>query len=150
MACSIGEIMEDKGHEMEEANCIKVIGEVDEDEEISEDCHYYYLGTNLLERGKVIEALEAFIKSLELREHYITRYRISVCYDKLGLPDLAFQYIEQAYKGKTDNDKVAYEFAIKLASRNKILEAKEVLVGLLARNASYKKAQILLQTLSTV
>ena len=112
-----------------------------------EDGYYYNLGKGALERGKIKEALEAFKKSLELRNHFKTLAQMSVCYDRLGLPDLAFRHLELAYKANPRNDKTAYDFAEKLRADNRIAEAKEVLEDLLSRNSSYKKARILLQTL---
>jgi tetratricopeptide (TPR) repeat protein len=125
---------------------IKAIREVDKDV-ISEDDYYYNLGRNLLEQGKINEALESLKKSLELRNHFKTLAQISVCYDKLGLADLAFKYLELGYKANPRNDKVAYDFAEKLKDNNRITEAKEILESILSRNLSYNKAKILLRIL---
>jgi tetratricopeptide (TPR) repeat protein len=120
----------------------------DEEDEISEGLRYYYRGTNLLDEGKINEALELFRKSLELENHFKTLEQISDCYDKLGLAEPALKYIELAYQVNPRNDHTACKFAEQLKNNNRLTEAKIILESILLRSPSRKKAQILLQSLN--
>ena len=125
---------------------IRVVGRFGE-EELTEDSYYYCLGKERLDRGDVKEALRLFRISLYLREHFKTLSQISVCYDRLGMADLALEYSGLAYRANPRNNKTAYLFAEQLVRNDRLAEAREILQFISTVDPSYKKARLLLEDL---
>ena len=113
------------------------------DEALSE----YFEGIRLLENNSLREALEHFLYSLELDEHFKTCHQIYKVYDKLGDQESAYTYIIRAYKLNPNNDLVAFELAKKKVEKDLIDEAKFILSGILKRNPTYGPAKKMLNSI---
>lgn len=123
---------------------IRVVGRFGE-EELTEDSYYYRLGKDALDQGRAKEALRHFKISLYLREHFKTLSQMSVCYDRLGLGDLALKYAGLAHRAAPRNNKTAYLFAEQLIRNDRLAEAREILQSISTVDPSYKKARLLLE-----
>ena len=60
---------------------------------------------------------------------------------------MASYYLALAYKTNSKSDKVSFEYAKVLIDENKLNKAKEILLKILKRNPSYKKAKILYENI---
>jgi cytochrome c-type biogenesis protein CcmH/NrfG len=84
-----------------------------------------------------------------MEPHFKTYERLYKCYIAKNEQTKANACIKQAYSLNPNNDKVAYEYVLNILSNNNdICEVKRVLNEILKRNKTYKKAQLLLDSLS--
>lgn len=105
----------------------------------------YLEGCELLEGGKYREAASRFMESLDETPHFKTFERLGECYAALNDPEKAFECAEAAFGLNPRSDKIALRYAELLVRyNNDFPRAREVLSEILARNPSYKAAQVLL------
>lgn len=108
---------------------------------MEKDAYYYYIAANEhYEKGQIAEAIKLFLKSLEMGCHFKTCEKLYWCYNSLGQYDLADCFIKRAYEENNRNDKVAYLYAKRLIDKKELDKAREILLSILKRNPSYKKA----------
>ncbi len=110
---------------------------------MQQDSYYYYIkGDDFLNKRKIDLAIAYFRKSLELSEHFKTYFKLYECYKMLNQFEKANNYLKLAYLLNKKNDKTALEYAKVLIDNGSVSEAKIILLDILKRNPSYKKATI--------
>lgn len=108
---------------------------------IEKDAYYYYIKANeYYNNGQIEEAIHLFFKSLDLDYHFKTYEKLYWCYSSLQQYDLANYFLKRAYEENNNNDKVAYLYAKVLIDKKQIDKACEILLSIIKRNPSYKKA----------
>lgn len=108
---------------------------------MQEDSYYYYIkGDESLKKGEIDVAILCFKKSLNSSKHFKTYFKLYECYTIIEQFDTANSYLELAYFLNKKNDKTALEYAKFLIDRGCISEAKNILMDIIKRNPSYKKA----------
>ena len=118
---------------------------------MEKDAYYYYnVASELYENGQIEEAIKGFLKSLEMDYHFKTYEKLYWCYHSLQQYDLANYFIKRAYEENNRNDKVAFLYAKVLIEKNELRAAHEILLSIIVRNPSYKKAQQAYLKLQTV
>lgn len=106
------------------------------------DAYYYYRQADeFLKQGQMEEAIKFFLLSLESEYHFKTYEKLYECYQNLGQYDLANYFIKRAYEENPQNDKTAFLYSKVLIEKKEIKKAKGLLLSILKRNSSYKKAQ---------
>jgi len=109
---------------------------------MEKDAYYYYIVANEhYNNGQIEEAIHLFLKSLEMDYHFKTYEKLYWCYNSLQQYDLANYFIKRAYEENNNNDKVAYLYAKVLIDKKQIEKAREILLSIINRNPSYKKAE---------
>lgn len=109
---------------------------------MEKDSYYYYRVANeYLNDGQIEEAIKLFLKSLDLDYHFKTYEKLYWCYCSLNQYDLANYFIKRAYGENNKNDKVAYLYAKELINKGKLKKARKILLSIIKRNPSYKKAE---------
>ena len=105
----------------------------------------YLEGNELFREGKYKEAAEAFILSNSKAEHFKTYERLAECYLHMGLTQKALECYEKGYRLNDRNDGLSCKYAeCLLKYTGKSEYAGKLLKNILDRNASYKKAQELM------
>lgn len=108
------------------------------------DSYYYYrLGENYLIKKEYQNAIKNFLISLKLQVHYKTYEKLYECCNDINQIDLAGYFIRLAYEANSKNDKVSFIYATVLIEEHDLDLAKKILLEILKRNPSYKKAKIL-------
>lgn len=107
----------------------------------------YFEGIRLLKNNSLDIALNHFLYSLQLDEHFKTCYQIYKIYDELGAKECAYKYLIRAYKLNPNNDLVAFELAKKKVEKDLIDEAKSILSRILTRNPTYGPAKKMINLL---
>lgn len=109
---------------------------------MEKDAYYYYIAANeYYNNDQIEEAIHYFLKSLDLNYHFKTYEQLYWCYSSLQQHDLANYFIKRAYEENDRNDKVAYLYAKVLINKKQLHSAREILLAILKRNPSYKKAE---------
>lgn len=106
----------------------------------------YLAGCERLENGDYRGAVRLLSESCRKEPHFKTLEWLYRCYIALGERDKAFQCIENAYRLNPRNDLTALEYA-RMITESDTGKARTVLVGILARNPSYKPAEMMLNEL---
>ncbi|MDE7479118.1 MAG: tetratricopeptide repeat protein [Lachnospiraceae bacterium] len=118
------------------------VEEGDDEGEVEEDAYYYYCEANEhYNNGQIEEAIQLFLKSLNMDYHFKTYEKLYWCYHSLHQYDLANYFIKRAYEENNNNDKVAYLYAKVLIDKKELDKAREILLSIIKRNPSYKKAE---------
>lgn len=109
---------------------------------MKKDAYYYYMAANeYFENGQIEDAIKFFLKSLDMEYHFKTYEKLYWCYNSLQQYDLANYFIKRAYEENSNNDKVAYLYAKILIDKRELNKAEEILMDIIKRNPSYKKAE---------
>lgn len=109
---------------------------------MEKDAYYYYKVANeQFKNGQIEEAIKIFLKSLEMEYHFKTYEKLYWCYSSLQQYDLANYFIKRAYEENNNNDKVAYLYAKVLINKKELSKARKILLSIIKRNPSYKKAE---------
>ena len=109
----------------------------------SEDYTLYLKGLEEYEKGCYADAVCYFERSNSISEHFKCYERLYCCWLQLGDAQKAFSCIEKAYQLNPRNDKTAYEYAHMLAESKDNKSAQKVLLSIIQRNPSFKKASVL-------
>ena len=105
----------------------------------------YLEGNELFREKKYKEAAEAFILSNSKDEHFKTYERLAECYLHMGLTQKALECYEKGYRLNSRNDVLCCKYAECLLKYTEKREyAAKLLKNTLERNASCKKAQVLM------
>ncbi|MFG6368342.1 MAG: tetratricopeptide repeat protein [Lachnospiraceae bacterium] len=109
---------------------------------MEKDAYYFYMIANEhYNNDQIKEAIDLFLKSLEMDYHFKTCEKLYWCYNSLQQYDLANDFIKRAYEENNNNDKVAYLYAKVLIDKKQFNKAREILLSIIKRNPSYKKAE---------
>jgi len=109
--------------------------------------HLYFEGRQMMEQGKPDLALNLFKKSLDYSEHHKTYHLISKIYNDIGDKDKSFNMLQKSYELSGVQDGIACDYAELLIERGKSDEAGKILIDVLRRNTTFKKAKTLLDAL---
>ncbi|MDE6593781.1 MAG: hypothetical protein K2K57_12060 [Oscillospiraceae bacterium] len=105
----------------------------------------YYKGREKLCKGEIENAIDLLNKSIELYPHAGAYAMLHKCYMKKGMPEKAFECIENAFKENPKGDMIGYEYAKMLMELWGDREgACEIIRQIMGRNSTYKKAAVLL------
>ncbi|MDE7400266.1 MAG: hypothetical protein K2N06_12175 [Oscillospiraceae bacterium] len=108
----------------------------------------YYAGREQLDNAFYAEALPLFEESLKLQPHFKSCECAYRCYAALNQPEKAFESISAAFALNAKQDKVALEYAKAIVNyKQDVAAAREVLLGILNRNPSYKPVKVMLNEL---
>lgn len=110
---------------------------------------YYYQGVKEMKNENYSAAVESFKISDMYYTHFKTHERLYQCYIKLGLEEETFDSISKAYELMKNNDAVSCEYAQMLIEYKKDhSSARKILSDTLKRNPTFKRARILLDSIS--
>lgn len=112
-----------------------------------ESYDYYILGEDYRNKKEYYKAIKYFLLSLKKGMYYKTYERLYECYKGINQKDTASYYLTLAYNANSKSDKVSFAYAKVLIDKNELNKAKEVLLKILKRNPSYKKAKILYENI---
>lgn len=110
---------------------------------MEKDSYYYYqLGLECLDKKEIENAIKYFLVSLKIGKHYKTYERLYECCKSINQNDIANYFLRLAYEENSKSDKVSFLYAKYLIEENELEEARKILLDILKRNPSYKKAKI--------
>lgn len=110
---------------------------------MEKDSYYYYcMGEECREENEIETAIQYYLKSALMEEHFKTYARLYECYFALNQFDLANYFLALSYHKNPANEKIAFQYAMHLIQENETVQAKKILAGILKQNPAYKHAKL--------
>ena len=110
---------------------------------MEKDSYYYYcMGEGHREENEIETAIQYYLKSALMEEHFKTYARLYECYFALHQLDLANYFLTLSYHKNPANEKVAFQYAMHLMQENETVQAKKILAGILKQNPAYNHAKL--------
>ncbi|EOS34765.1 hypothetical protein C804_01292 [Lachnospiraceae bacterium A4] len=110
---------------------------------MEKDSYYYYCKAEAYRQENQLEtAIKYYLKSALMEEHFKTYARLYECYFARKQFDLANYFLTRSYQKNSNNEKVAFQYAMYLIQEKETASAKKILAGILKKNPTYKHAKI--------
>ena len=110
---------------------------------MEKDSYYYYCKAEACrEENKLDHAIKYYLKSALMNEHFKTYARLYECYFARKQFDLANYFLTLSYQKNSNNEKVAFQYAMYLIQEKETASAKKILAGILKKNPMYKHAKL--------
>ena len=110
---------------------------------MEKDSYYYYCKAEAYRQENQLEtAIKYYLKSALMEEHFKTYARLYECYFARKQFDLANYFLTRSYQKNSNNEKVAFQYAMYLIQEKETASAKKILAGILKKNTTYKHAKI--------
>ena len=109
-----------------------------------EPIEFYYKGIKEFDKKNYSSAIKYFKVSNSLENHYKTYEMLFQCWKAISNISEAYDCIKKSYVLNSKNDKVAFEYAETSIDLDHKELAQELLMEILQRNPTYKKAKQLL------
>lgn len=111
------------------------------------DLYLYNEGMYELNKKNVESAIQYFEESNYYSPNAKTYERLYQCYNQINEFEKAYECINRAYVIRSNNDKIAYEYAQALIMHHQYDKARKILMKILRRNSTYKSAKDLLSSI---
>lgn len=110
---------------------------------MEKDSYYYYCKAEAYRQENQLEtAIKYYLKSALMKKHFKTYARLYECYFARRQFDLANYFLTRSYQKNSNNEKVAFQYAMYLIQEKETASAKKILAGILKKNPMYKHAKL--------